>query len=62
MFVPRGTNISYTQEGVTNIFSLGWGGHTFLLEAVAAIDDVDEELDVSEASFLVSEARRALKF
>ena len=47
LFVPRGTNISYTKTGGRNIFC-GGGGH----------DDVDEETDVSQANFLVIEASR----
>ena len=57
----------------TNIFT--WeGGQTFYVGGGGAYDDVDEEINVSEANFLVSEAsklsagarilgaRRALKF
>ena len=62
---PQGTNISYTQEGGgtnvfhthrgTNIF-VSWGGQTFFVGGGGGYEDVDEEIDVSEASFLVSEA------
>ena len=49
LFVPRGTNISHTQEG---------GGHTFFVGDGGGYDDVDEEMDVSEANILVSEASK----
>ena len=80
MFVPRRTNISYTQErggqtflthrkeggtnifhsqegknifhtqGGTNIFTLR-GGQTFFVGGGGGFDDVEEEIDVSEAKF-----------
>ena len=46
-FLPRGSNISYTQGGGQTIFVGGGGGY----------DDVDEEMDVNKANFLVSDAR-----
>ena len=60
-------------EGGTNILP-GQGGQTFYVGGGGAYDDDSEEMDVSEANFLVSEAsklsvgarilgaRRALKF
>ena len=52
----RGTNSFHTQ-GRTNIFSLmGLGGQTFFVGGSSGYDDVDEEMDVSEANFLVTEA------
>ena len=56
MFVPRGTNISYTQErGGSNIFETKGGGRqTFFVGGGGRYDDFDEEIDVSKASFLVS--------
>ena len=59
MFVPRGTNISYTQKrGGDKQFSHtgGRGGQTFLFEVGGAFDDVDEEMVLSVAKFYVSEA------
>ena len=68
LFVPRGTNISYTQErgGGTNIsHTEGMGGQTFFTHrgdkfffagGGGGFDDVDEETDVSKANFLGSVA------
>ena len=68
LFVPRGTNISDTQErwgqtflthrregGGANIFTLR-GEQTFYVGGDDAYDDVDEEIDLSEANFPASEA------
>ena len=44
-----GTNISHTQGG-TNIFTLR-GGQTFFVGGGGGFDDVEEEIDVSEAKF-----------
>ena len=46
LLVPRGTNIFPTQVG----------GQTFFVGGSGGFDDVDEEIDVSEANFLVSKA------
>ena len=62
LFVLRGINISYTQERGGQTFLHRGGGQPFFVAGGGAYDDIDEELDVSEANFLVSEARRALKF
>ena len=61
----RGTNISYTQERGdkqfhtgergTNIFIFSGGGQTFYFEGHDDVN-VDEEIYVSKANFLVSEA------
>ena len=75
-----GQPFSHTQGG-TNIFvSYGWGqkflhqeggGQTFFVGGGSGYEDVDEEIDVSEANIFVSEASkfstgarifRALKF
>ena len=53
-------------EGGANIFTWG-GGQTFYVGCVGGYDDddVDEEMDVNKANFLVSEflgARISLKF
>ena len=45
LLVPRGTNIFPTQVG----------GQTFFVGGSGGFDDVDEEIDVSEANFLLSE-------
>ena len=60
----RGTNIFHTQGGTnilaltggTNIFALRGGGQTIFVEGYDD-DDVDEEVDVSEASKLSVGAR-----
>ena len=61
-----GTNISHTQEeggdkhfqtqGGTNIFHTQGGGQTFFVGGSGGFNDFDEEIDESEANFLVSEA------
>ena len=62
-----GTNISHTQEGGgdkhfshtgggTNIFT--WGQQKFYVEGIGGYDDVDEEMDVSEANIFVSEVSK----
>ena len=53
-----GTNISCTQEGGgdKHFSHTGGGGQTFYVRGVGGYDDVDEEMDVSEAKFFVSEA------
>ena len=55
MFVPRRTNISYTQErGGQTFLHLGGGTNifaSFFVGGGADYVDVDEEIDVSEASF-----------
>ena len=54
-----GTNISYTQEGGGDKhFSHAVGGQTFYVRGGGAYDDVDEEVDVSEANFLASKASK----
>ena len=65
---PRGTNISCTQErggdkhfshtggrGGQTFFTQRGGGQTFFVGGGGGYDDVDEEIDMNEASFLVSE-------
>ena len=62
-----GANISHTQEGGgdkhfshtggTNIFALR-GGQTFFVGGGGGHDDVDEEMYVSKAKFLVSKASK----
>ena len=43
------------EGGGTNIFHTQGGGQTFFVGGGGGYDYVDEEIDVSEASFLVSE-------
>ena len=49
LFVPRGTNISYTQKrgGQTFLTHRREGGQTFFVEGGGDHDYVDEEMDVS---------------
>ena len=56
LFVPQGINIYHTQERGGKHFCIKWGVQTFFVVGCGGYDDVDEEIDVSEASFLVSEA------
>ena len=42
--------------GRTNIFASRGGGQIFFVGGSGGYEDVDEEIDVSEAGFLVSEA------
>ena len=52
-----GTNISHTHEGGgTNIFDTQGGDKNFFVGGGGAYDDADEEMVVSEANYLVSEA------
>ena len=55
----------YVGESVSNVLFVGqtfllWGegGQTFYVRGGGAYDDVDEEVDVSEANFLVSKASK----
>ena len=48
--------IFFSHRGGTNLFALRAGGRKFFVGGGGGYDDVDEEIDVSEASFLVSEA------
>ena len=57
LFVPRGTNISFTQERGGQTFLTHRGGQTFF-GGGGSYDDVDEEINVSEANILVSEASK----
>ena len=65
LFVPGGqTSLTHRMEGQiffshrggTNLFALRAGGRKFFVGGSGGYDDVDEEIDVSKASFLVSEA------
>ena len=54
---PRGTNISYTQErGGQTFLTHRRGGQTFFVGGGGGFDDVEEEIDVSEANICVSGA------
>ena len=53
---PHGTNISYTQERGDKHFYIVGGGQTFYVVGSGGHVDVDEEMYVSEANYLVSEA------
>ena len=54
-----GTNISHTQEGGGDKhFSHTGGGQTFFVGGGGGYDDVDEEIDVSEANIYVSKNNR----
>ena len=54
MFLPRGTNISYTKERGDKHFSYT-GGTNIFVGGGDSYDDIDEQIDMSNASFLVSE-------
>ena len=56
--VGGGTNISLPQEGGDKHFHIEGGGQTFYVGGGGGFDDVDEEIDVSEANFPVSEASK----
>ena len=57
LFVPGGqTFLTHRRGRGTNIFASRRGGQTFFVGGGAGYDDVDEEIDVSEANFLVSKA------
>ena len=67
LFVPLGTNISYTQEGGQTFFthrrgdkhfSHTGGGTNIFVGGGGSYDDDDEEIDLSEANIFVSEASK----
>ena len=65
LFVPRGqTFLAHGREGGKTFFThrgggkhfyIEGGGQTFFVGGSGGFDDVDEEIDVSEANFLVNE-------
>ena len=56
---PRGTNNLFVPRGQTFLtHRRGGGGQTYFVGGGGGYEDVDEEIDVSEASFLVSEASK----
>ena len=67
LFVPGGqTSLTHRMEGQiffshmggTNLFALRAGGRKFFVGGGGSYDDVDEEIDVSEANIFVSEASK----
>ena len=57
LFVPQGHNTT-GEGGGTNIFASSGGGTNIVVGGSGGYDDVDEDINVSKASFLVSEVSK----
>ena len=61
-FTQRGWNKPFYIDGGTNILASRGGGQTSFVGGSGSFDDVDDEMDVSDAKFLMSKADIFVKF